>query len=159
MGNQVIVQICQWEGREFPNERNINRLESFNLEKKLSEKELKEYIHMNYGYCPCRQKIYNKESSTIEKKYPVPNTKGTRIYVSINPDPNCRCAFLAILELRDEMMKEIELLHNENKELKQLIHEKNENIIKLSKTVKDLQSEVTKMKNESSVFFRSKTQA
>ena len=159
MGNQVIVQICQWEGREFPNERNINRLESFNLEKKLTEKELKEYIHINYGYCPCRQKIYSKESSSIEKKYPVPNTKGTRIYVSINPDPNCRCAFIAISEFRNEIMKEIELLHKENNELKSLIKEKNDNIVKLNKTVKELQSEVTKMKNESSVFFRSKTHA
>ena len=159
MGSQVTVQIIQFEGGEYPNERAMNRLESFPLEKKISEKELKEYIRLNYGYCPCKQIVYSKEASSIEKKYPVPNTKGTRIYVSINPDPNCRCAFLAILELRDEMMKEIELLHNENKELKQLIHEKNENIIKLSKTVKDLQSEVTKMKNESSVFFKSKTQA
>ena len=44
-------------------------------------------------------------------------------------------------------------------ELKSLIKEKNDNIVKLNKTVKELQSEVTKMKNESSVFFRSKTQA
>jgi prefoldin subunit 5 len=56
-------------------------------------------------------------------------------------------------------MKENELINNENKELKSLIKEKNENIVKLSKTVKDLQSEVTKMKNESSIYFRSKTQA
>ena len=56
-------------------------------------------------------------------------------------------------------MKEIELLHKENNELKSLIKEKNDNIVKLNKTVKELQSEVTKMKNESSVFFRSKTQA
>ena len=104
-------------------------------------------------------KIYSKESSSIEKKYPVPNTKGTRIYVSINPDPNCRCAFIAISEFRNEIMKEIELLHKENNELKSLIKEKNDNIVKLNKTVKDLQSEVTKMKNESSIYFRSKTQA
>lgn len=158
MGNQVIVQICQWEGREYPNERNINRLESFNLEKKLTEKELKEYIHINYGYCPCRQKIYSKESSSIEKKYPVPNLKGTRIYVSISHETNCRCAFLAIEEFRFEVMNEIKLLHKENEELKNLIKEKNDNIVKLNKTVKELQSQVNEMKKENSTYFRSKTQ-
>ncbi len=159
MGSQVFVQIIQFEGGEYPNESTMNRLESFPLEKKISEKELKEYIRLNYGYCPCKQIVYSKEASSIEKKYPVPNTKGTRIYVSINPDPNCRCAFIAISEFRNEIMKEIELLHKENNELKSLIKEKNDNIVKLNKTVKELQSEVTKMKNESSVFFRSKTQA
>lgn len=158
MGSQVTVQIIQFEGGEYPNERAMNRLESFPLEKKISEKELKEYIRLNYGYCPCKQIVYSKEASSIEKKYPVPNLKGTRIYVSISHETNCRCAFLAIEEFRFEVMNEIKLLHKENEELKNLIKEKNDNIVKLNKTVKELQSQVNEMKKENSTYFRSKTQ-
>ena len=55
-------------------------------------------------------------------------------------------------------MNEIKLLHKENEELKNLIKEKNDNIVKLNKTVKELQSQVNEMKKENSTYFRSKTQ-
>ena len=69
MGGETSVQILQWKGREFPNEESFIGFESFKLEAKKEENELKNMIRRDYGYCICRQTIYKKEGKQIQNKY------------------------------------------------------------------------------------------
>ena len=150
MGGETSVQLCQWRGREFPNEDSITGLEFFQLTSKMDDSELKNMIRRDYGYCNCRQFIYKKEGSLIQNKYfPERNSgKMNWIYIYISKDTNCRCAFYEINNLKDVLLKEIKLLHDENKELKKLVEKGNNEINKLKTNAINLEKQLTEIKNE-----------
>ena len=133
MGGQTSVQLLQWKGREFPNEESITGLEFFELTTKMEDIDLKNMIRRDYGYCICRQIIYKKDGYLIQNKY-FPqrnNEKMNWIYIGILKDTNCRCSFWEIKKLNELFLKEIKLLHDENKELKKLVEKGNNDINKL----------------------------
>ena len=147
MGNHYIIQICQFKDGEFPNEKNIERFQIFQMDKKMSEKDLKEYIKSKYKYCICRQKIYFKEYKEIEKKYPYINElKYPRIYVSISKNKNCRCDYNSFEDLKNQVKKEFKLLHEENKNLKTKVKEKNGKLNGIYKKLKNILSNMQKIK-------------
>ena len=149
MGGQTSVQIVQWKGREYPNEESISCLEFFPLTAKLSDIELKNMIRRDYGYCVCRQIIYSKESPLIQTKY-FPERdmeKMNWLYVGILRDTNCRCAYYELIKMNELFVKEIQLLHSENKEERdksmKLINEaKESNKEKIKEYEKKLRSEM-----------------
>ena len=150
MGGETSIQLCQWRGREFPNEESITGLEFFQLEKKMEDNDLKNMIRRDYGYCICRQIIYKKEGYLIQNKY-FPERNGGKmnwIYIGILKDTNCRCAFYEIKQLNDTLIKEIKLLHDENKELKKLVEKGNNEIIKLKNNAEGLEKKITAIKTE-----------
>ena len=137
MGGQTSVQLLQWKGREFPNEESITGLEFFELTTKMEDIDLKNMIRRDYGYCICRQIIYKKDGYLIQNKY-FPqrnNEKMNWIYIGILKDTNCRCSFWEIKKLNELFLKEIKLLHDENKELKKLVEKENNDINKLKSNV------------------------
>ena len=147
MGGETSVQILQWKGRDFPNEDSISCLEFFPLTTKLNDIELKNMIRKDYGYCVCRQTIYKNENYTIQKKY-FPERdleKMNWIYVSIIKDTNCRCAYYELIKLNTTFIKEINLLHNENKELKKLLEKNNNEISKLKSNICCLENKINNL--------------
>ena len=150
MGGETSIQLCQWRGREFPNEESITGLEFFQLTTKMNDFELKNMIRRDYGYCICRQIIYKKEGYLIQNKYfPERNSgKMNWIYIGILKDTNCRCAFYEIQKLNEALFKEIKMLHEENKELKKLVEKGNSEISKLKSNVNNLEKKMNEMKTE-----------
>ena len=147
MGGQTSVQIFQWKGREFPNEDSISCLEFFPLTTKINDNELKEMIRKDYGYCKCRQIIYTKEGPAIQKKY-FPERdleKMNWIYIGILHDTNCRCSYYELINLNTLFVKEINSLHNENKELKKLVEKSNSEIGKLKSYISSLESKINNL--------------
>ena len=150
MGGETSIQLCQWRGREFPNEESITGLEFFQLTTKMNDFELKNMIRRDYGYCICRQIIYKKEGYLIQNKYfPERNSgKMNWIYIGILKDTNCRCAFYEIQKINEALTKEIKLLHEENKELKKLVEKGNSEIIKLKNSESNLEKKINEIKTE-----------
>ncbi len=150
MGGETSIQLCQWRGREFPNEESITGLEFFQLTTKMNDLELKNMIRRDYGYCICRQIIYKKEGYLIQNKYfPERNSgKMNWIYIGILKDTNCRCAFYEIQKINEALTKEIKLLHEENKELKKLVEKGNSEIIKLKNSESNLEKKINEIKSE-----------
>ena len=150
MGGETSIQLCQWRGREFPNEESITGLEFFQLTAKMNDLELKNMIRRDYGYCICRQIIYKKEGHLIQNKYfPERNSgKMNWIYIGILKDTNCRCAFYEIQKINEALTKEIKLLHEENKELKKLVEKGNSEIIKLKNSESNLEKKINEIKTE-----------
>jgi len=150
MGGETSIQLCQWRGREFPNEESITGLEFFQLTTKMNDLELKNMIRRDYGYCICRQIIYKKEGYLIQNKYfPERNSgKMNWIYIGILKDTNCRCAFYEIQKINEALTKEIKLLHEENKELKKLVEKGNSEIIKLKNSESNLEKKINEIKTE-----------
>ena len=150
MGGETSIQLCQWRGREFPNEESITGLEFFQLTTKMNDFELKNMIRRDYGYCICRQIIYKKEGHLIQNKYfPERNSgKMNWIYIGILKDTNCRCAFYEIQKINEALTKEIKLLHEENKELKKLVEKGNSEIIKLKNSESNLEKKINEIKTE-----------
>ena len=150
MGGETSIQLCQWRGREFPNEESITGLEFFQLTTKMNDFELKNMIRRDYGYCICRQIIYKKEGYLIQNKYfPERNSgKMNWIYIGILKDTNCRCAFYEIQKINEALTKEIKILHEENKELKKLVEKGNSEIIKLKKNETNLEKKINEIKIE-----------
>ena len=150
MGGETSIQLCQWRGREFPNEESITGLEFFQLTTKMNDFELKNMIRRDYGYCICRQIIYKKEGYLIQNKYfPERNSgKMNWIYIGILKDTNCRCAFYEIQKLNEALFKEIKMLHEENKELKKLLEKGNSEITKLKNNETNLERKITEIKTE-----------
>ena len=150
MGGETSIQLCQWRGREFPNEESITGLEFFQLTTKMNDLELKNMIRRDYGYCICRQIIYKKEGYLIQNKYfPERNSgKMNWIYIGILKDTNCRCAFYEIQKINEALTKEIKLLHEENKELKKLVEKGNSEIIKLKNSETNLEKKINEIKTE-----------
>ena len=150
MGGETSIQLCQWRGREFPNEESITGLEFFQLTTKMNDLELKNMIRRDYGYCICRQIIYKKEGHLIQNKYfPERNSgKMNWIYIGILKDTNCRCAFYEIQKINEALAKEIKLLHEENKELKKLVEKGNSEIIKLKNSESNLEKKINEIKTE-----------
>ena len=150
MGGETSIQLCQWRGREFPNEESITGLEFFQLTTKMNDFELKNMIRRDYGYCICRQIIYKKEGYLIQNKYfPERNSgKMNWIYIGILKDTNCRCAFYEIQKINEALAKEIKLLHEENKELKKLVEKGNSEIIKLKNSESNLEKKINEIKSE-----------
>ena len=147
MGGQTSVQIVQWKGREYPNEESITCLEFFPLTAKLSDVELKNMIRRDYGYCVCRQIIYSKESPLIQAKY-FPDReleKMNWLYVGILRDTNCRCAYYELIKMNELFVKEIQLLHTENKELKKLVEKSNSEISKLKSNISSLETKLSNL--------------
>ena len=144
MGGETSVQLLQWKGREFPYEESFIGLESFKLEAKKEENELKNMIRRDFGYCVCRQTIYKKEGKQIQNKYfPEKNKeKMNWIYIGILKDPQCRCSYYEVKSLNEMLVKEIKLLHEENKELKKLVEKGNSDISKLKSNVSSLESKI-----------------
>ena len=141
MGNEFLIQICQFTGGEFPNEKNMDRFQIFPIKKIMPENELKDYIRANYGYCVCRQKIYIKESKEIEKKYPIPeNINKQRIYVSISEDKNCKCAFFSIQKLRNELLNDFKKLQKEKNELMKIEKDKSKELDKIKNNIKKIKN-------------------
>ena len=150
MGGETSIQLCQWRGREFPNEDSITGLEFFQLEKKMEDLDLKNMIRRDFGYCVCRQIIYKKEGYLIQNKY-FPERNGGKmnwVYIGILKDTNCRCAFYEIQKLNDALFKEVKILHEENKELKKLVEKGNNEISKLKNNMTNLERKITEMKTE-----------
>ena len=147
MGGETSVQIFQCKGRNYPNEDSISLLEFFQLTSKLNDKELKNMIRRDYGYCVCRQTIYKNEGSTIQTKYfPDRNKeKMNWIYIGISKDPNCRCAYHELIVLNELFAKEMQLLHNENKELKKLVEKNNSEINKLKSSISSLETKLNNL--------------
>ena len=147
MGGQTSVQLFQWKGREFPNEDSISGLEFFLLTNKLSDVDLKNMIRKDYGYCVCRQIIYKNEGYLIQNKYfPDRNSeKMNWIYIGILKDTNCRCSYYELIKLNDIFVKEIHLLHKENKELKQLVEKNNNEIYKLKSNISTLENKINNL--------------
>ena len=150
MGGETSIQLCQWRGREFPNEESITGLEFFQLTTKMNDFELKNMIRRDYGYCICRQIIYKKEGHLIQNKYfPERNSgKMNWIYIGILKDTNCRCAFYEIQKINEALSKEIKILHEENKELKKLVEKGNSEIIKLKNSESNLEKKINEIKTE-----------
>ena len=150
MGGETSIQLCQWRGREFPNEESITGLEFFQLTTKMNDLELKNMIRRDYGYCICRQIIYKKEGYLIQNKYfPERNSgKMNWIYIGILKDTNCRCAFYEIQKINEALSKEIKILHEENKELKKLVEKGNSEIIKLKNSENNLEKKINEIKTE-----------
>ena len=150
MGGETSIQLCQWRGREFPNEESITGLEFFQLTTKMNDFELKNMIRRDYGYCICRQIIYKKEGYLIQNKYfPERNSgKMNWIYIGILKDTNCRCAFYEIQKINEALTKEIKILHEENKELKKLVEKGNSEIIKLKNSESNLEKKINEIKSE-----------
>ena len=150
MGGETSIQLCQWRGREFPNEESITGLEFFQLTTKMNDFELKNMIRRDYGYCICRQIIYKKEGYLIQNKYfPERNSgKMNWIYIGILKDTNCRCAFYEIQKINEALTKEIKILHEENKELKKLVEKGNSEIIKLKNIENNLEKKINEIKSE-----------
>ena len=150
MGGETSIQLCQWRGREFPNEESITGLEFFQLTTKMNDLELKNMIRRDYGYCICRQIIYKKEGYLIQNKYfPERNSgKMNWIYIGILKDTNCRCAFYEIQKINEALSKEIKILHEENKELKKLVEKGNSEIIKLKNSESNLEKKINEIKTE-----------
>ena len=150
MGGETSIQLCQWRGREFPNEESITGLEFFQLTTKMNDFELKNMIRRDYGYCICRQIIYKKEGYLIQNKYfPERNSgKMNWIYIGILKDTNCRCAFYEIQKINEALSKEIKILHEENKELKKLVEKGNSEIIKLKNSESNLEKKINEIKSE-----------
>ena len=150
MGGETSIQLCQWRGREFPNEESITGLEFFQLTTKMNDIDLKNMIRRDYGYCICRQIIYKKEGHLIQNKYfPERNSgKMNWIYIGILKDTNCRCAFYEIQKINEALTKEIKLLHEENKELKKLVEKGNSEIIKLKNSESNLEKKINEIKTE-----------
>ena len=150
MGGETSIQLCQWRGREFPNEESITGLEFFQLTTKMNDFELKNMIRRDYGYCICRQIIYKKEGYLIQNKYfPERNSgKMNWIYIGILKDTNCRCAFYEIQKINEALSKEIKILHEENKELKKLVEKGNSEIIKLKNSESNLEKKINEIKTE-----------
>ena len=150
MGGETSIQLCQWRGREFPNEESITGLEFFQLTTKMNDFELKNMIRRDYGYCICRQIIYKKEGHLIQNKYfPERNSgKMNWIYIGILKDTNCRCAFYEIQKINEALSKEIKILHEENKELKKLVEKGNSEIIKLKNSENNLEKKINEIKTE-----------
>ena len=149
MGSQVMCQIVQFSGRPFPNERGMDKFQCFPITQKMNQDQLKEYIQYNYGYCKCRLNIHEKESSEIAKKYDSNNIKGVSLlYVSVNPDLNCRCSYFYAQKMNEEIKKNFTKLENENKDLKKIIEKQNKEISKIKSTVDKLESHIIWLKNE-----------
>ena len=150
MGGETSIKLCQWRGREFPNEESITGLEFFQLTTKMNDFELKNMIRRDYGYCICRQIIYKKEGYLIQNKYfPERNSgKMNWIYIGILKDTNCRCAFYEIQKINEALTKEIKILHEENKELKKLVEKGNSEIIKLKNSETNLEKKINEIKSE-----------
>ena len=150
MGGETSIQLCQWRGREFPNEESITGLEFFQLTAKMNDLELKNMIRRDYGYCICRQIIYKKEGYLIQNKYFPERNSGRMnwIYIGILKDTNCRCAFYEIQKINEALTKEIKLLHEENKELKKLVEKGNSEIIKLKNSESNLEKKINEIKTE-----------
>ena len=150
MGGQTSVQLLQWKGREFPNEESITGLEFFELTTKMEDIDLKNMIRRDYGYCICRQIIYKKDGYLIQNKY-FPqrnNEKMNWIYIGILKDTNCRCSFWEIKKLNELFLKEIKLLHDENKELKKLVEKGNNDINKLKSNVPNLEGKLNNVEKK-----------
>ena len=150
MGGQTSVQLFQWKGREFPNEESITGLEFFELTTKMEDIDLKNMIRRDYGYCICRQIIYKKDGYLIQNKY-FPqrnNEKMNWIYIGILKDTNCRCSFWEIKKLNELFLKEIKLLHDENKELKKLVEKGNNDINKLKSNVSNLEGKLNNVEKK-----------
>ena len=150
MGGQTSVQLFQWKGREFPNEESITGLEFFELTTKMEDIDLKNMIRRDYGYCICRQIIYKKDGYLIQNKY-FPqrnNEKMNWIYIGILKDTNCRCSFWEIKKLNELFLKEINLLHDENKELKKLVEKGNNDINKLKSNVSNLEGKLNNVEKK-----------
>ena len=150
MGGQTSVQLLQWKGREFPNEESITGLEFFELTTKMEDIDLKKMIRRDYGYCICRQIIYKKDGYLIQNKY-FPqrnNEKMNWIYIGILKDTNCRCSFWEIKKLNELFLKEIKLLHDENKELKKLVEKGNNDINKLKSNVSNLEGKLNNVEKK-----------
>ena len=147
MGGETSVHIIQWKGREFPNEDSITGLEFFQLTKKMEDIELKNMIRRDYGYCICRQNVYKKEGHLIQNKYFPERNSGKMywIYVSISKDTNCRCTFYEIQKLNETLLKEIKLLHEENKELKKLVEKGNSEINKIKTNATNLENKINNL--------------
>ena len=144
MGGETSVQIFQWKGREYPNEDSISCLEFFPLTNKLSDIDLKDRIRRDFGYCICRQIIYKKEGPIIQKKY-FPERdleKMNWIYIGILKDTNCRCSFHELINLKEIFVKEMNLLHKENKDLKALLEKNNSEINKLKSNISSLENKI-----------------
>ena len=150
MGGQTSVQLLQWKGREFPKEESITGLEFFELTTKMEDIDLKNMIRRDYGYCICRQIIYKKDGYLIQNKY-FPqrnNEKMNWIYIGILKDTNCRCSFWEIKKLNELFLKEIKLLHDENKELKKLVEKGNNDINKLKSNVSNLEGKLNNVEKK-----------
>ena len=150
MGGQTSVQLLQWKGREFPNEESITGLEFFELTTKMEDIDLKNMIRRDYGYCICRQIIYKKDGYLIQNKY-FPqrnNEKMNWIYIGILKDTNCRCSFWEIKKLNELFLKEIKLLHDENKELKKLVEKGNNDINKLKSNFSNLEGKLNNVEKK-----------
>ena len=150
MGGRTSVQLLQWKGREFPNEESITGLEFFELTTKMEDIDLKNMIRRDYGYCICRQIIYKKDGYLIQNKY-FPqrnNEKMNWIYIGILKDTNCRCSFWEIKKLNELFLKEIKLLHDENKELKKLVEKGNNDINKLKSNVSNLEGKLNNVEKK-----------
>ena len=147
MGGETSVQIFQCKGKQFPNEDSISLLEFFQLTSKLSDIELKNMIRKDYGYCVCRQIIYKNEGSAIQTKYfPERNSeKMNWIYIGLLKDTNCRCAYYETQKLTELFIKEIQLLHKENNELKKLLDKGNNEINKLKSTISTLENKINNL--------------
>ena len=150
MGGQTSVQLFQWRGREFPNEDSITGLELFQLTSKVNDEELKNMIRKDYGYCICRQTIYKKEGNLIQNKYFMERNSGNMnwVYVGISKDTNCRCAYYEIQKLNESFLKEIKLLHDENKELKKLVEKGNNEISKLKSNETNLENKINNLEKK-----------
>ena len=155
MGGQTSVQLIQWKGRQFPNEDSIACLEFFELTSKLSDIDLKNMIRRDYGYCICRQVLYNKsDCRAIQTKYFSERNvdKMYWIYIGILKDPNCRCSYYEMIKLNEIFVKEIHLLHDENKELKKLLEKNYNEINRLKSNVSSLENKIndlnTKITNQ-----------
>ena len=147
MGGDYSVQILQWKGREFPNEDSFVGLEFFPLTSKMSDFELKNLIRRDYGYCICRQTIYKNEGKSIQRKYFPERDLGKMnwIYIGILKDTNCRCSFYELINIKEFLIKEIQLLHNENKDLKKLVEKSNNEINKLKSNISSLENKINNL--------------
>ena len=147
MGGETSVQIIQWKGREFPNEDSISLFEFFPLTTKMSDIELKNMIRRDYGYCVCRQTIYKKEGRAIQTKYFAERDyeKMNWIYIGISKDSNCRCSYFELIKINDIFVKEMQLLHNENKELKKLVEKNYSEINRLKSTISSLENKINNL--------------
>ena len=74
------------------------------------------------------------------------------IYIGILKDPNCRCSYYEMIKLNEIFVKEIHLLHDENKELKKLLEKNYNEINRLKSNVSSLENKIndlnTKITNQ-----------